>query len=583
FLLVFLLSGLIFAQGQYFSTGQDPASIKWKQIKTKKFRIIYPENYDRQSQYLANILEMVVVQETKTLSARVPRIPFLIHSRSVISNGLTVWAPRRVELYPSPPQNSYSEEWLEQLAIHEYRHTVQISKMNQGFTRILSYVFGEQIAGGVLGLYIPPWFLEGDATATETALSNSGRGRTSIFENVLRAQLLQKGIYPYDKAVLGSYRTFVPDAYQLGYPLVAQSRRTYGTGIWNTVLYRTAKYPFMIVPFASGIRKATGLTKTKFYHKILSDLSVQWKKQEEAIYSPIRYITSPNTKYYTSYVHPVLNNDSTIITEKESIDDIDWIVSINRYTGKEKKLVAMGYSSDESISTSGDYFAWSEWEPDTRWQNRDFSVIRVYNLRTGKDHYLTRRSRYFAPSISPAADAIAAVKTDFLNHSFIDILDIHTGNINKSFPMNNNDLAMTPNWSPDGKNLIFTLLTEKGKTLAKLDLQTGRITNFLPFSFMEISGPCYYHNQHIIFASDYSGITDLYAVDTMTHRVYRVISTHFSSSDPDFTSDRKTMIFLDYTADGFKIAETAVDTLKWLPLDSVKDGSVHLYDSIVRQ
>ena len=38
----------------------------------------------------------------------------------------------------------------EQLAIHEYRHSVQINKMNRGFTRALYYIFGEQATGGIL-------------------------------------------------------------------------------------------------------------------------------------------------------------------------------------------------------------------------------------------------------------------------------------------------------------------------------------------------------------------------------------------------------------------------------------------------
>jgi len=232
FLAFVLLHSLIsLSIAQYYSTGQDPASLRWKQIKTKQFRIIYPESFENRSQYLANIMEMVCREETRTLPAKVPRMPVIIHSQSSQSNGLTVWAPRRIEFYPCPPQDSYPEEWLEQLAIHEYRHAVQVSKMNQEYTRVLSFIFGEQALGAVLGLYIPPWFLEGDAVCTETALSNSGRGRTCNFESILRAQLLEKGPYSYDKAVLGSYRTFTPDAYELGYPMVAMARKEYGTGI----------------------------------------------------------------------------------------------------------------------------------------------------------------------------------------------------------------------------------------------------------------------------------------------------------------------------------------------------------------
>ena len=61
--------------------------------------------------------------------------------------------------------------------------------MNKGFTKVLSYILGEQAPGGVLGLYIPSWFLEGDAVSTETALSNSGRGRTCAFENIFESSI----------------------------------------------------------------------------------------------------------------------------------------------------------------------------------------------------------------------------------------------------------------------------------------------------------------------------------------------------------------------------------------------------------
>ncbi|MBL6950108.1 MAG: hypothetical protein ISR57_05635, partial [Bacteroidales bacterium] len=220
YFLLILLGLTISVSGQYFSTGQDPASIRWSRIKTDSFEIIFPCSFESNAQSLARILNLTTKFETKSLQAKVPRMPFIIHSHSTVSNGMTIWAPRRIELYSCPPQDIYAEPWLEQLALHEYRHAVQTSKMNQGFSKALYYIFGEQATGAVLGLYLPQWFLEGDATATETSLSNSGRGRVASFSAPLRAQLLQKGIYTYDLATMGSYKTFTPNAYTLGYQLV---------------------------------------------------------------------------------------------------------------------------------------------------------------------------------------------------------------------------------------------------------------------------------------------------------------------------------------------------------------------------
>jgi Tol biopolymer transport system component len=546
--------------------------------------LIYPQDFEKKSQYLANILEIAQRNETKTLSAKVPRIPILIHSRSSESNGVTVWAPKRIEFYSCPPQNIYAEEWLEQLALHEYRHGVQISKMNQGFTKVLSYLFGEQATGGILGLYIPSWFLEGDAICTETALSNSGRGRTSAFENILRAQLLDTGIWSYDKAVLGSYRTFIPDQYELGYPLVAEARKTYGPQLWNTALDRTAKLPFMVIPFSSGIHKVTRLTKVRFYKKMLSDLTNEWKNQEKAItYTDYIPVTKKDSKNHSIYLHPVFLNDSVIIAEKECMNDPDQLVRIDRKTGNEKKVVTMGTTQDESISVSRNYIVWSELQPDARWQNRDYSVIRIHDLRTGKTRNLTQRSRYFAPSLSPDANRIAAIKLDPQNCCSIEILELPGGKTVKNFLLEKNALALMPNWSHDGKTLVFTILNEKGKSLAILNILSGKIRYILPFSFTEISGPAFFYHSYIVYAADYSGIENIYAVDTATKKIYQVTSSRFYSKNPDFTRDRRKMIYSDYSSDGLRVVEARIDTNRWIPLEKITDTSIKLYTSLVQQ
>ena len=74
----------------------------------------------------------------------------------------------------------------------------------------MGYALGEQAVAAVLGAYLPLWFIEGDAVAVETGLSNSGRGRVPSFSMEFRAQLAETGHYSYDKAVNGSYRKLYP-------------------------------------------------------------------------------------------------------------------------------------------------------------------------------------------------------------------------------------------------------------------------------------------------------------------------------------------------------------------------------------
>lgn len=571
------------ASAQYFSTGPDPASIHWRQINTNKFKLIYPASFEKQSQYLANILEFVAKSDTHSLTAKVPKIPIVIHQQSSLSNGVTVWAPKRIELYPCPPQDIYGEEWLEQLALHEYRHAVQTSKMNRGITRILYWFFGEQITGGILGLYIPRWFLEGDAVSAETALSSSGRGRLAGFESTLRAQLLEKGQYSYDKAVLGSYKTFIPDVYSLGYFLVAKTSEKYGMALWNTALEKVARYPFMVVPFSSGIKKVTGISKIKLYRQTLSELDSSWSQQANGIsYTNYRLITKPKPKNYSQYQFPAHINDSTFIAEKNSIDDIDRFVMVNIH-GMEKKLFTPGLYLNQSLSTAGDLLAWSESDPDIRWNNRDYANIKLYNIRTKKIRSLTKRSRYFVPAISPDATKIATVHITLNNQSSIDILDIKTGKLLQTFDFGNKALALTPSWNETGTRLTLTLLTEQGKCIGILDPATGRFTQYVPFDYNKISGPAFFCKQYIMYTADYSGIPNIYAVDTLTRQIWQVTSSRIGSQDPHVCSGTRRMVYSETTADGLMIAEAPHDTSKWIALANVRDNSIKLYNSLVRQ
>jgi len=569
---------------QYYSTGQDPASVSWRQLKTGRYNLIYPASFESKAQYLANIMDIVARNETHTLHARVPRIPLLLHTQSAMSNGVTVWAPKRIELYPCAPQQSYAEEWLEQLAVHEYRHAVQISKINAGFTKVLGYIFGEQITGGILGLYIPTWFLEGDATITETVLTHAGRGRSALFESTLKAQIVEKGPYSFDKATLGSYKTFTPDAYSLGYYITGQARKVYGPAIWNTALDRTARFPFMVVPFNSGIHKVTGLWKTQLYKKSLKELDSTWQKTlRESSGKPMRYITKRNRKRYASYNNPLVLNDSLLLADKSSIDDVERYVVINRITGRESRLLTPGYHISGTISAGGNFMVWTGINPDKRWSNRDYAVIRLYDFTTGKTRDLTHKTRYFSPVLTHDGSQLATVYVSPENLYFIDILSLPAGKRLKRFPMPAHSQVSSPAWSPDGKRIVFILLHEKGESLANLDTETGKISALLPFTYNEITGPVRFYRNFILYSLDQAGSENIYAMDTLTRVVSRITRGRFATFHPGIMADNKFMICSDYTSDGLQIAEIPVDPASWIPVDPEKDQSCRLHEAMAKQ
>jgi len=267
---------------QYYDTGEDPASLKWQQIKTGRFKIIYPENYGKEALNFAASLDKSFTKLSSFYSIKKTRFPVVIHNYTVNSNGYVAWAPKRMEIYPTPEQSSIPLDPVEQLTLHELTHVMQMYSLKKGFSRFLSLLAGEQAYGLASGL-IPMWFMEGDAVLSESALSPSGRGRTPYFQKQMKALVTEKDkLFSYDKMLLDSYKNYIPDHYQLGYQMVSWLQSKYGHSVWNKALDYTARFPFLIYPVSLSNIKNTGLSNSRLYSQTYDTLKNIWNREMPA-------------------------------------------------------------------------------------------------------------------------------------------------------------------------------------------------------------------------------------------------------------------------------------------------------------
>jgi hypothetical protein len=601
-LLLILTSADVYSQ--YYSLGQDPASIQWKQIQSPHFKIIYPVEFELNAQKMANILESAYPLTTFTLNKPPATIPFILHTSNVEPNSLTAWAPKRIEIFTCPPQNNYAQDWLQQLAIHEYRHAVQLGMMNQGFTKVLSYIVGEQAHAAVFGLFVPNWYLEGDAVCTETALSHSGRGRVPSFEQGLRSQVLQKGIYSYDKAVFGSYKDYVPNQYEIGYQITANTRRIYGAKVWEMVMSNVARKPFTLTPFDRALKSVTGMNKTMLYKSTIDFLDSSWRTQQSATVltsrSPVPVRASSS---YTQFKYPQYISDSIFIAERTSLDDVSRFVLFDR-KGNEKIIATPGFFSADNftissggfspgfnkpgsftadnISIAKGFMAWTEKRTDPRWEQRNFSVIQLLDFETGKTRQITHQSRLFAPSIAPDASAIAAIRVTTHNICSIVLLDMLTGDIMNVLHSSPDEMYMTPVWSPDGKQLVFTVLGDGGKSIRIMNVAGGNCKTIVSPTFTDISNPVF-AGGHVLFNGSLSGVENIYAVDTITGKQYRVTSAAFGACNATYNPHINKIVYSEYTSNGYRPMEADFTPQKWQPFEKVDDHSVGLYKWLLPQ
>jgi len=584
FLLAFLLAGS--ANAQFYESGTEPASVRWQQIHTEHFRIIFPADAVQDGQRAANALEYIYKAGGKTLKHQPVKIPVVLHNRIAFSNGFVSWAPKRSEWFLTPPQDNYAQDWLHQLAIHEYRHVVQVDKLNQGITRAFGFVAGQQAVGAVAGL-LPLWFLEGDAVATETALTNSGRGRNPAFEMPLRTIALSEKYQKYDKAIFGSYRDHVPNHYEFGYQMVGWTREQYGDKTFETSVNFTARNPYTLIfcpPFRLGIKKETGYYPRQLYLNAFDDLTRRWNEQDirtRTDYDSIAPLNKRTNKLYTNYRSPQYLNDSSFVVLKTGMAQIAQWVKVDR-DGREQKLHTPGFINSEQVSYSNGLLAWTERVQDVRWSNRSYSVVKLFNIHTGMERTLGSRTRYWAPTLSHDGASIAVVELTPEGVCSVVLFEVATGEIKDRLASPDGVLLQTPAWSRDDKSLLVIVNGSKGKSIGRIDIATGQYITILPPTYDDISHPVD-GGQHAFFTGHYNGITNVYAVDYRTGKVMQVTSARFGAFDPQPNASGDKLVYAEYFAKGYDLVETELDVTKWTQVEQLKDYSPKLYETLARQ
>ncbi|GAB4043583.1 hypothetical protein [Spirosoma litoris] len=575
---------------------QNPASLRWYRITTPHFRVLYPSGIDSTAQRTANRLESLYEPASASLEKQPRRISVLLQNQTTNSNGFVTLFPRRSEFFAVPPQDPGllgTFNWLDLLAVHEYRHVVQNDKALQGYGRVLYSLLGNPGLFFPL-LTVPDWFAEGDAVSNETLLSNSGRGRIPNFDLGMRANLLAGKPFDYPKAVAGSYRDNVPNHYVLGYFMTTYLKRTYGPDVWSRVLnrnYRRWPLPFA---FSASIKDETKLRTEDLYQKTMADLTEIWKKQQEALtITPTQSFRvsvekQPSSKsnsrpVFTNYQHPQFLTDSTVLAVKSGLGDTPRLVILSK-NKPEKVIQVQGFPNDpDLLSATATKACWVEFGYDPRWSQRVYSNIRLLDLKTRKLTRLSHRARYMVATLSPDNTKLAVVESTDQYKTRLLVLDAKTGKLLKQISNPDNAFFQHPRWQADNRTLVTIALKNSQKTIQTIDTETNTKTDLLPPVNENISHPQPW-GKYVLYNSPRSGIDNLYAVDISSKQVFQVTSRPLAAYHAAVSPSGTRLAFEDFAATGYRIADMPLDPTTWKAVsEPVQEQTIRYFGSLPKQ
>jgi hypothetical protein len=584
--------------GQVFVLSNNPPAVQWQQINSPSIKVIYQPGAEVQAQRIANTLEHIRAVESRALTKAPRKLSIILQGQSAISNGFVSLTPRRSEFYVMPPQDYNflgSNDWLTLLAVHEYRHVVQFQQAITGFNKLFYYAFGPATTAAMANVAVPDWFWEGDAVATETALTHSGRGRITNFNLMFRVNLLEGRSFNYEKQMLQSYKHFIPNHYVFGYNMVSYLReKTNDPEVWGKITNRTWSVPFLPFRFSSSIRKYSGLRVKQLYGAMATEYTHRWRQEIDTLQlTPYERVNNRISRAYTNYSYPQVLQDGSVVVMKSGIGDIDQLVVVRN--GKERSVFTQGIVNDPGmLSATNSKVVWTEYEFDPRWRVKNYSVIKAYDVASKQLWRLSSKSRLAGAALSPDGYKVVAVETDEQYQTQLNVYDFFTKKTLYEFHSQENNFLSMPRFSADGKKIVALKTTLKGKTVTLFDLGNAAMADVFPVTSENIGHPVLVGDL-LFFNSPVSGIDNIYAYNIATKIRYQVTNSKYGAFNPAFSNDGKIMFYNEQTRDGSDVVKAEVNPGTWKPVNferpaktffeflSAQEGRPNLLDSVPQQ
>ncbi|MBI1344209.1 MAG: hypothetical protein GC171_14890 [Terrimonas sp.] len=583
--LLFLFSFSLNAQ----EFGGPPPSVRWKQINTDTVRMIFQPGMEQQAQRAVALIHAMARDTTASLGQQLKKIDIVLQNQTTQANGYVSLGPFRSEFYMTPTLDNFdlgSINWGDALATHEYRHVQQFNNFRNGGSKLLYYLFGEEGLLVATGAAVPDWFYEGDAVYNETRFSHQGRGRLPRFLNQYPALWQAGKHYSWMKRRNGSLKDYVPDHYALGYLLVNYGYTKYGNGFWQKVTHDASAFKGLFYPMQKAIRRYTGLAYKDFTKAALDSYRQTPAGKGTGLIAPpvnrtlngasqlkpnrgdaagYQNLFSTHTRYVTNDYFPYHAGEDSLVFLRASYRQLPAFYLLHK--GKQKRLRIRDIALDHQFSYRNGRIVYAAYRPDARWAWRDYSVLKWYDIQTGQQKTLTKKSKYFTPDISPAGDQLVAVLMDEKGKNAIHILDAANGSLLKELPNTGNYVFTDPKFI-DAQQIVSAVRLPDGRmALATMDISSGEMDWLTPKTYNVLGYP-QVDAGSVYFTAAYNGNDELYAVSLADKKIFHIASDIQGNYFVNHWKD--SVLYSRFTAEGYQLVKRATGNNTFQEVDPLQ-------------
>jgi Tol biopolymer transport system component len=563
----------------------DP-TLKWRTLKTAHFYIHYYKKERAVARRVAVICERVHRLLTPLMKWHPRRRTHVVLTDDTDSaNGLAQVIPRSVvRLYVTAPAdmetlNDY-DDWLYFLFMHEYTHILHLNTRG-GLADVINIIFG--LGRGIMyapNHVQPRWFIEGMAVLNESMRTTGGRIRSSLYNMILRAAVLENK--PFSLAELSSSTIRYPHGraqYLYGAFFIHYIYQKYGMRSLVNISHDYGDEP---LPF--GLNKvARRHLKGKGYLALYKEWLKRLKRRFAATTRLVKkrglrhgkkITRTGETAFYPQF-HP--RGDKVVFMESDGHWEQAFKL-IPARGGKKKKLTRVESGGASSWTPDGKSLVFSQME--IHKAVYAYSDLFRWDLAEKRIVRLTRGLRAREPDVSPDGRRIVFT-VNRLGRRCLAVMPLDRGSdispITRNTPRNRRgmktiwcgsrkqDQAFTPKWSPDGKRIVFSAWTHGGyRDLYLFDTTTQKVRRLTHDRALDTNPHWSPNGRWIYFASDRTEIYNIYARDLKTRQTYQVTNVLTGAFHPAISPDGKTLVYVGFCCDGYDLYSMKLDPENFL-------------------
>lgn len=554
-----VLAGLLAAAPAQAAT-YDP-DLTWRTITTDHFHIHFHQGEEQLAEEFSTTVEDVHDTMTEELRWKPRRRTHVVLiDRTDAANGFAGSVPyNAITIFVTGPDGSSTlgdyEDWLTAIQTHEYTHTLHIDT-NHGIVRAARYVVGRIASTNRLS---PGWVVEGLATFQETRNSNGGRGRTGLVEMMLRTAALE-GAMPR-LGQMDGYQARLPAGnlrYLFGRDFIQFIADRHGEDVWTKWVHAYGSGIPYLLPgkrvFGEPLHRLHG--RWLLHRKALADQTVA-RLREDGPLTEGRTISEPDKSCSAPTFSP--DGEKLLFSCWDPREGSQIWMADGAGESPHKLLQDRGASSF-TWRTDSQAFVYAGTHVVNRFNQ--WSDIYLHELGDEGVRALTSGARARDPDFSPDGSHLLVV-TNQVQDNQLEVLTVDKRQEPLTRFRDHTQLE-APRYSPDGRFIAVSQWQDGRRDLWLYPTDGSPSRRLTRDDAIDRDPRWSADGRTLYFASDRSGIPQVYAIDLDAEHLWQVtnVATGAVAPAPHPTDPR--LAWQEYHNNGWRIVVHDLDREAWI-------------------